>query len=310
MCGAFFMLKEIRNWKRKEGLISESLWLNEGICLYRKLVQKHPESTDYKKELANLLIQSGEDEKLHYVNLMNAKDLFHEVLTLFPDDAGALYRLGHIYYEVKEFEKCIEYFSKVIQQPISVVRKFRAYLSLSKAYYYIKDDGEAYRHLEEARKIDFENNFSSEIKETEELLTNNGYFPAMVRYPDGALQRISLDDAEKLRSDYEAEECTLDLMYFRPTFTGPKDTVYLPRKEAEILKYLIEKNKFLTTDKLIEYVYEDERPAKGTIKSYISNLNSKLKKCLPEEWPKTIINERGKGYKWNSVIETKILIIT
>jgi tetratricopeptide (TPR) repeat protein len=304
-----YMLKEIRNWKRKEGSIRESLWLAEGIRLYRKLVRKHPESTEYKKELAKLLVKSGEDEKLKYVNLMNAKELFDEVLTLFPDDADALYRLGHIYYEIKEYEKCIEYFSKAIHQPLSVVRKFRSFLTMSKAYFHLKDDGEAYRHLEEAKKIDIENNFSSEIKEAEALITQKGYYHRMVRYPDGVYQLISIDVAEELRSDYEGEECTLDLSHFRPTFSGSKDIVYLERKEAEILKCLIEKNEFLKTDKLIEYVWhEDGAPLKGTIRYYISTINSKLKKCLPEEWPRAIINERGKGYKLNSVIETKILM--
>lgn len=58
----------IRNWKKREGSIKESVWLNEGIKIYRDLLDQNPNNIDYKAKLAKLLIRSGTDEKLKYVN--------------------------------------------------------------------------------------------------------------------------------------------------------------------------------------------------------------------------------------------------
>jgi tetratricopeptide (TPR) repeat protein len=297
---------QIRIWKRKEGFLKESVWLDEGIKLYRDLLRKNPDSTNYKAELAKLLAKSGTDEKLVYMNQMNARDLFNEVLELYPNDTDALYRLGHLYYEIQDYEKSIEYFSKALHTSLSNIRRFRTYATMSKAFYKLGDDGEAIRCFEKARELDIENNFSSEIKELKALITQKGHVTRVIHYPDGATILETVDNVEivKLEDDLEA---TLDMTHFHPSFTGPIDVARLQRKEAEVLRYLIEKRWFVTKEELIQYLWlEDEAPEPNSIKPIISKINRKLKTCLTDQTENPITSKRGHGYKWNS-IETKII---
>ncbi|MCM3569314.1 winged helix-turn-helix domain-containing protein [Neobacillus mesonae] len=297
----------IRNWKRKEGSMRESAWLESGIRIYQSLLQKYPECTEYKMELAKLLVRCGTDEKLVYVNEMKAAKLFKKVLELFPNHVDALYRMGHVSYETKDYNMCIEYFLRAIKQPLSDIRLLRAYATIAKAFYHLVKDREAYCFLKKAKELDKENNFSSEIKEVEALITQEGYSRRIVHYPDGDIEFVSVDDAEDLQNNDESYEGTLDLAHLSPTFSGPNDTERLERKQAEVLSYLIEKNRFVTKEELVMYVWsEDEAPELSSIKSIISKINNQVKKCLPGECGNPIVNKRGHGYKWNS-IDTKII---
>ncbi|WP_099363665.1 helix-turn-helix domain-containing protein [Fredinandcohnia onubensis] len=303
------MLEQIRLWKRKQGSLNESAWLKEGIKMYRDLLQTEEDNTDYKVELAKLLVRSGEDEKLVYVNLMNAKDLFDEVLALFPDDTNALYRMGHIHYETQEYEKSVEYFTKAIHLSLSKIRLFRAYATMAKAFYILGEDLEAIRYLDKAIETDEEHNFSSEINEVRALITQKGQQTRAIRYPDGAYILATIDDVEKVQMENETNDATLDMSHLRPNFSGPVDVAILQRKEAEVLKYLIEKVRFVSKEELVQYVWqEDEVPALSSIKPIISKINRKVKKCLPENSQNPIVNKRGLGYKWSS-IETKIITV-
>lgn len=301
------MQDQIMVWRRKQGSLNETAWLKEGIKLYRGLLQTEPDNTDYKVELAKLLVRSGEDEKLVYVNLINAKDLFDEVLDLFPDDTAALYRMGHIHFETQDYEKSIEYFTKAIHTSLSKIRLFRAYATMAKAFYKLGDDQEAIRYLDKAIDSDEEHNFSSEINEVRALITQKGQQTRAIRYPDGTYILATINDVENVQMENETSEATLDMAHLRPTFSGPIDVAQLQRKEAEVLKYLIEKGRLVSKEELVQYVWqEDEAPELSSIKPIISKINRKVKKCLPENTQNPIVNKRGHGYKWSS-IDTKII---
>jgi tetratricopeptide (TPR) repeat protein len=303
------MQDQITVWRRKQGSLNESAWLKEGIKLYRGLLQTEPDNTDYKVELAKLLVRSGEDEKLVHVNLMNAKDLFDEVLALFPDNTNTLYRMGHIHYETQYFERSIEYFTKAIHTSLSKIRLFRAYATMAKAFYKLGDDLEAIRYFDKAIETDEEHNFSSEINEVRVLITQKGQQTRAIRYPDGTYMLATIDDVENVQMENEDNEATLDMAHLRPTFSGPKDVAELQRKEAEVLKYLIEKGRIVSKEELIQYVWpEDEAPGTTSIKPIISKINRKVKKCLPENTQNPIVNKRGLGYKWSS-LDTKIITV-
>jgi tetratricopeptide (TPR) repeat protein len=305
----FPLIDAIRNWKRREGLIKESAWLTEGITIYRRLLEKDSGNIEYKSELAKLLIRSGNDEKLKYVNLMNAKDLFTEVVVLFPNNGEALYRLGHICYETNDYEKSIEYFTEAVKQPMSEIRLFRTFSIIAKAFYHLGNDEKSKNYLQQAIDLDQENNFTSEIDEVKSLLTQDGQHRRLVRYSDGINQFISLDDAEKLRMDADSEgEAVLDLSHFHPSFVGPFDIARLERKEAEILSYLIERDyKFVPTEELLNVWEEGEQPETGTIRANISRIRRKVRGCLPEGHPDLIASKRGVGYRWVCSIPTKII---
>ncbi|WP_099363677.1 winged helix-turn-helix domain-containing protein [Fredinandcohnia onubensis] len=303
------MQDQIMIWRRKQGSLNEAAWLKEGIKLFRGLLQTEPDNTDYKVELAKLLVRSGEDEKLVYVNLVNAKDLFDEVLALFPDDTNALYRMGHIHFDTQDYEKSIEYFTKAIHTSLSKIRLFRAYATMAKAFYKLGDHLEAIRYLDKAIESDEEHNFSSEINEVRALITQKGQQTRAIRYPDGTYMLATIDDVENVQMENEDNEATLDMAHLRPTFSGPKDVTELQRKEAEVLKYLIEKGRIVSKEELIQYVWqEDEAPTLSSIKPIISKINRKVKKCLPENTQNPIVNKRGYGYTWSS-IDTKIITI-
>ncbi|WP_078427489.1 winged helix-turn-helix domain-containing protein [Alkalihalobacterium alkalinitrilicum] len=303
------MIDEIRNWKKREGSIKESVWLSEGVQFFRRLVDENPKNKEYKTELARLLIRSGTDEKLKYVNLMNAKHLFEEVLELFPNNGEAFYRLGHIFYENDEFEKSITYFTNAVSQSLSEIRLFRAYCAISKAYYHLGEDEKSNNYLQKAIEVDKENNFTSEINEVRSLITQCGHLRRLVRYSDGINQFLPVEEAEKLRIDADSDgEAVLDLSHFHPSFIGPIDVVPLERKEAELLSYLIERDyKFVSKEELFNVWEEDEQPAIKTIVSYISTIKRKVMPCLPVNSNEMITSKRGMGYRWTCSIPTKII---
>nr|WP_263327199.1 winged helix-turn-helix domain-containing protein [Neobacillus sp. Marseille-Q6967] len=303
------MSDNIRKWKKREGSIKESVWLKEGIKIYRDLFYQNPSNIEYKANLAKLLTRSGTDEKLKYVNLLDAKMLFEEVVELFLDNAEALYRLGHISYETGDYETCIDYFTKAVRLPLSSIRLFRAFTTISKAYFQLGDDENSKEFLQKAIEMDEEKNFTSEINEVKSLITQDGHYTRSVRYPDGFKQSISTENAEKLWMDAGSEkEALLDLSRFHPSFIGPKDSVRLERKEAEILSYLIDRDyKFVSKEELLNVWEEGETPEPDTIKTYISKIRRKLRKCLPVENKEIITSKRGQGYRWTCSIPTKII---
>ncbi|GGA90320.1 winged helix-turn-helix domain-containing protein [Ornithinibacillus halotolerans] len=296
------MQKQIMNWKNKEGLIDESAWLTQGIQLYRKLLQEYPENPTYKIELANLLVKSGTDQKLVDMNLMNAEKLFKEVLEIFPNHIESLYRLGHIHYELGRHQKSVRYFEKINKEELSNTKLIRTHLSLSKAYYYLADDGKAYENFERANQLDKENDFSTEIKEAKALITQNGEFRTIAHYPDGTSELMTFETSQDFNNEVDSNQGKLDLVEFRATFTGPADTLVFPRREAEILRYILERKTPVTIDDIARKVWEEKKnnPNPKTVKSYISNINQKLRRCIGvEENP--IISKRGQGYIWNSI---------
>jgi tetratricopeptide (TPR) repeat protein len=305
----FPLIDTIGNWKKREGLIKESVWLAEGIKMFRRLLKEYPGNVEYISSLAKLLIRSGTDEKLKYVNLMKAQQLFEEVIVLFPDNAEALYRLGHICYENNDFERAIEYFMKAVEQSLSEVRLLRAYSAISKAYYYLGEDEKSKSYFEQAIALDLEKNFTSEINEVKSLITQDGKLRRLVRYTDGIHQFVDLEDVESLMDDVESDsEAVLDLSHFRSSFNGPNDVVPLERKQAEILSYLIERDyKFVSMEELLMVWDEEEQPVINTIRAYISEIRKKLKACLPEGQNNPITSKRGVGYRWVCSIPTKII---
>jgi len=307
--GVFPLRDEIRNWRNREGLIQESAWLAEGIRIFRILLEDDSGNVDYKTELAKLLLRSGTDEKLKYVNLMKAKQLFDEVVELLPNNGEAFYRLGHIYYENGEFEKCIESFTKAAALSLSDIRLFRAFATISKAFYHLGEDGTSKNYLEKAIELDKENNFTSEINEVRKLITQDGQHRRVVRYSDGVTLFITREDAEKLSEDADSEgEAVLDLSQFHPSFYGPIDVKRLERKEAQLLCYFIErKYKFVSMEELVTVWEEGEQPTFNTIKSMISKLRTKVKVCLPEAHNEIIVSKRGVGYRWVCSIPTKVI---
>ncbi|RSK27626.1 tetratricopeptide repeat protein [Bacillus sp. HMF5848] len=301
------MNNELVNWKKREGVIKESVWLVQGIKLYRNLLAKEPDNIEYKMKLANLMTRSGSDEKLRYMNLNNAAYMFKEVLELFPHHAEALYRLGHICYENKDYNDSIEFFSKAVEQTLEETKLFRSYATMSKAYYYLKEEGWAKNYLHKAIEADKGKNFTNEINEVESLVTQNGHYTMMVRYADGVTHLITAKAAESLKDEDVNEVATLDVRPYHSSFSGPIDTVSLERKEAEILAYLVERDyKVVSIDELFNIWEIDEEPEVNTIKSHISKIRGKVRKCLPESKDKIITNKRGVGYRWICPIPVNI----
>jgi len=297
------------SWKKREGLIKESVWLAQGIELYREQLNKNPEDRETKMNLANLLIRSGTDEKMQYVNLQKAQQLFEEVLVLNPNDVDALYRLGHISYENREYEKSIFYFEKAIELPLSEIRTFRVFCTMSKSFAKLFDDEKALIFFQKAKEMDKERNFTNEMTELEQLIKENGRLQRQVRYPDGTTISLPLDNMEQLQAETaEDNEAELDVSHFHPTFTGPEDFTRLERKEAEILRMLIERNPhYVSIKELLNVWDEGETPEEATVKAYISKIKRKVGKCFAEDSSPIITNKRGQGYRWTCEVPTKII---
>jgi tetratricopeptide (TPR) repeat protein len=293
------MTNQINIWKKREKRMDESAWLAEGIDLYRELLSENPYQIEFKNELAKLLIRSGTDEKMKFVNLIYAEQLFNEVLEIFPENLDALYRLGHIHFENRNYERSIDFFKKALEQRLSEIRVFRIFFTMSKANHYLVDEGNALLYFKKAKESDPERNFLSELNELEQMLKNDGRNKLVAHYPDEIVILVSYADSERLKDDtVTGEDPVLDLTHFHPTYFGPEGHVRLERKEAELLKYLIKNRHFIQKEQLLNLWEEDEKPVPETIKSYISKIRKKLIQCFPEKNSSFIENKRGQGYRW------------
>ena len=304
------MEPRIINWRNREGLINERAWLSEGIKLYRELLNEDPEKIEYKTNMAKLLTRSGTDEKLVYVNLMKAKDLFEEVLLLSPSDAEVFYRLGHIYYEIKKYHRCMAHFEVALEGTLSDIRRIRSYITISKAYYHIGDDGEANDYFQKAVEFDSERNFTEEINEVSSLLTSGEKKDKLVRYADGARFFFSDEEVEEMKIKMK-DEAILDLSHFHPTFYGTEDDERLERKEAELLYLLISRDtRYFSKEELIAMIWEGDEldsPQPRSIAPMVSKIKRKLRICLPPDSGDIITNKRGDGYRWTCTTPVNII---
>ncbi len=254
---------------------------------------------ELKADYAKLLVQCGTDEKLKHVNMEHARRLFEEVLELFPAQSDAMYRLGHVYFELRDYRKSVEYFLKALSQPMSDVRKLRSYITLSKAYFWLDEHDQAISNLDKAKALDEDRNFTSELDEAIVLFSDTYPDGRIVKDPSGKKTVLSNEEVDELLDGLIDKEAILDFRDFTPMFTGLNSTVPLERKEARILEFLYDRrNRHVNTEEIMSLWEEGERPALGTIKSYISKIRTKVKASMPTEYQSIIINKHGLGYRW------------
>ncbi|MEH6908550.1 helix-turn-helix domain-containing protein [Neobacillus drentensis] len=167
----------------------------------------------------------------------------------------------------------------------------------------------AFRFFQKAKEIDVERNFTSEMNDVEKFITQDGHYKRLVRFSDEPINLSTLEQAEILKNEAAVDgEAELDLSHLQPTFTGPEGVATLERKEAEILRYLIEREPIVVSkEELLTVWADDDALALNTIKSYISKIKRKLRSCYTEENSQTIQTIRGQGYRWVSTLPTKII---
>lgn len=294
------LLEELNSWKQKEGRKRESSWLEEGASLYRQLLDIKPQDKTYKKELAEILVRLGLDEKMVYVNHLKAKEIFEEVLELDPKDIDALYRLGHVNVELRNWNESIRLFEKALECEIDLVKEIRVYCALAEAFYHIGEKEDAKFYVQKAELLDVGKDYSADINKAKMIMDGNrgphvyqnGYVHANVR---------EKSKEEILDAVLEKEEAFLDLDVGSRGITGPIDTIRLEKRETEIIKLLVDYPRiYFSRPHLAERVWENSSVKDSTIKSAIFNVRSKLRKAFGEDCIET---KRGQGYRWSSSVK-------
>lgn len=299
------MKRKINVWKNRKGKMLESAWVQQGITLFQELLINDSNNTEYKVELAKLLMTKGKDKKLYDINLHEAERLFHEVLQLDPHYPEVHYRLGHVYFEQKNYEKAIEYFKQALEKGLSSIQLFRTYEAMAASYYYLECFSKAKFYFHKAEKADRERNFTSELMALKKLITEDGQVKALLHDSDGVSIPLTRGQAERVITDDE-NELKLDLTNIQYSLLGPDDAVTISKIEAKVLKYLYEnRNRYINKRELMDKVWGKEVSA-GTVKGNISRIRNKLKKCLPDEIGEIIATKWGEGYRWVAPPITKI----
>ena len=318
------MNREIINWENRKETMPPTKWIQQGINLYRELLDEDPDNIKYKEELAKLLSTKGKDEKLFSFNLGEAEQLFKEVLEVNPDHSEAHYRLGHIYFEKGNFYKksanqskmekfyneSVRWFEKALNYPLSNTQLVRTYCTLAKAYHFLEYFSESNEYLKKATEADNERNFTDEIKEVEEAIAEKGVNIAVVQNSDGTSLLVTSEQlAIVIGEIVDDGEIVFDLSSLQPTILGNEHVEILERRAACIL-YVLDNKKdtFVSLEEIMQEVFENQIKSLNSIKSYISEIRKILKRCSPNDFEgNPIINKRGIGYQLNRNIKLNIV---
>lgn len=316
--------REIINWENRKETMPPTKWIQQGINLYRELLDEDPDNIKYKEELAKLLSTKGKDEKLFSFNLGEAEQLFKEVLEVNPDHSEAHYRLGHIYFEKGNFYKksanqskmekfyneSVRWFEKALNYPLSNTQLVRTYCTLAKAYHFLEYFSDSYEYLKKATEADNERNFTAEIKDAEKVITENKEKDIITRCSDGSSLLIKSEEVPDFILETEENgEIALDLSSPQPTILGNEHVEILERRAACIL-YVLDNKKdtFVSLEEIMQEVFENQIKSLNSIKSYISEIRKILKRCSPNDFEgNPIINKRGIGYQLNRNIKLNIV---
>jgi DNA-binding winged helix-turn-helix (wHTH) protein len=241
------------------------------------------------------------------MNYSTAEDLFKEVLSLSPDDSHAHYRLGYIYIELKNWDQAVSSFGKSLHDELGIVKKVRAYCALAIAYTRLGKKKQAEEYLKKAEVLDVGRDYSTDIQQAKASMNNKKKDPYIVYRQDDSFMTLDEPSAEHLLCEAEdAGQFVLNLTSSPRNFNGAEETVYLEKREAEIIKFFVSYPRaHHSLSVLRESIWDNSADVKdSTIKGYISTIRSKLKKAFDQNGIET---KRGYGYKWAMVEEVKII---
>jgi tetratricopeptide (TPR) repeat protein len=309
--------KELESKWEAENYTNERRWIERGIYIYSELLRQEPDRDEYKYNLGRLLFDIAIFHKRNMGTREKAKELFEEVIRLNPTHPKAHlceYQLGFLSIYEREWRKGINHFNNAFKGKLDYFQQLRAYCNLGICYSQAGEIKKAKECITKAREIDsVENRFTPEIEmaslQIETATSESKPYTLVTKETE---KQISEGTAKEIVYDYNGDHyVVLDCRTHKAVFHGPKDSVKLSPRSAELLKFFMTSKQSFTSSEIWKRLYTDNlghsSVGERSVRTFIMNLRNHIKPCLNED-PKKVILTTGNSYQWNSDYPYKIIV--
>ena len=290
---------EEKDWMDQVTTLDEKEWWRKGVKLYRRLLNSDPQNVRFKQRLGELLLELGRDKKMREFHYKEARNLFEEILSFYPDHLYAHYHLGVLDVNDCQWNDAITHL-KIPVESIHFEEELRvkAICYLAVAYHHLDYTEDAEELLQKALSLNTELNneaieFAKYNLSLRPIETSKPYFIESSEW-DRYLDPDEYDQYRRARPG----TIILNLSLEKPEFIGQKKTVMLSRACAELLAYLMENHRVINAEEIKKNVYGEDK-SQTIVKTNISRLRKQINPCFGEPATEIIKTYRGPAYKWN-----------
>lgn len=301
--------EEEKNWLARGQQKKDVSWCENGVRMFKALLQSDPVNIRYKLKLAELLLELGRDEKMRQFRYDDARELFDEVLLHDPNEIVAHYHLAVLDINDHKWTSAIEHLTlyQAFEDCVDESRvKTLCYLAV--AYHHLDETDEAQELFDQALALNEQWN-----NETIEFTKFNlGIRPYETSKP--YIMLSSEDDKPRYLDDDEYDEARrpvsgmviLNMALNKPSFNGPKKSVHMGQMLAELLAVLLSKPSVIRSAELVEW--SDSKLKPSDVKVYINRLRESIRSCFDEPIDDVLKTHRGlNGYEWNYPCSYRII---
>lgn len=301
------------DWLSREDLdgVENRAWLEEGIDIYKQLIQIDQNEQRYSITLADLYLGAGRDEKMRIGNHRNAFNILWLATLHAPNKPDAFYHLSFVLAkEKRKWEAVLFYGNEALEKGISGSRRIKLLCNLSLGYarlgYIIKSRA----LIEEAKILDTNHDNEWFIELFTDQIKVKRKEPVLLKESNKKRVSVSLNDYNKvIESATEGSCVVLDLTKDASYFRGLQDDVSLEQKEAEVLGFLMENTmKSCSKSQIESSIWLDQQIGSATVKRYISSLRRKISKAMGrDDISNSVLVTTKDGYEWKSDIQSYVL---
>lgn len=286
-------------------------WLEEGIELYKKLIQVDPKESRYFVTLAELYLQWGRDEKIRKGNYHSASRLLKQASIYAPTKPDAFYHLSFILAdEDQRWEAVLFYAKEALEKGIDGSKRIKLLCNIALAYARLGYTQQAMRYIKEASETDQIGEHRWFMELYMDRIKKGMTKPILLKEQENERKIVSKREADKLKDEAIDGKCiVLDLSADEKYIHASKDVVRLERKEAEILGYLMEHQMKSCSKRSIEQAVWHDRPVSSSaVKRYIASLRRKLAQAMGRtDISDHILVTTEDGYVWKVDIPSVVL---
>jgi len=286
-------------------------WLEEGIDLYKQLIQLDPKEPRYAITLADLYLQWGRDEKIRRGNYHNAYRILRKATIYAPTKPDAFYHLSFIFAnEERKWEAVLFYGKEALEKGIDGSKRIKLLCNVALGYARLGYIQKATGYIKEAYDLDKMGEHGWFIELYIDRMKKKGTEPILLKEPKEKRKTVSRRDANQVKEDAMEGKCVvLDLAQDEKYFYGYNDAVRLERKEAQILGYLMDHEMTSCSKHSIEQAIWHDRPvSNSTVKRYISSLRRKLTQAMGrDDIAENILVTTPEGYEWKADLRSIVL---
>ncbi|MCQ6275982.1 hypothetical protein JMM81_13645 [Bacillus sp. V3B] len=207
------------NWLDREGLDEgeeRNAWLEEGVELYKQFIQLDKKEPRYSITLADLYLEVGRDEKIRKGNHLAAYQTLRMATIHAPNKRDAFYHLSFILAkEKRKWEAVLFYGNEALAKGMKGSKQIKLQCNLAVGYARLGYIGKALTLIEEAKRLDTNNDHEWFIDLYADRMKENRREPILLKGSNEKRKFVSKDDYKKVVEEAMDGKCVvLDLTSF------------------------------------------------------------------------------------------------